>query len=509
MKTHFKKSFRGLALVAGRRILFSLLVGSAILSAFAQNEDEGAPLPVPMTVSDAVFRSRWIGVQVDSGHKRSAAGMQGLQAEPGLFAPLENVANTLRDGLSLGPLEINPGVAFGWEYSNVNSTFQSTSPSDDNSFFISPNLAVSYNREIGNWSVTAAYGGGFNYYFNPEYTAAGTSSQRNPFFNTASIGIGYLTSRQKINLQLLGSYGTGLNVITGENTTTADLSANLHWEHILTAYSNIGAHAAYSTSLNSFLGVENSNDNADLSSASAGAYADWFATGKTRVRFELSAGQDTQGVSNESTANRSYMQGILSVKYKFTDKFDLDGGAGARYVEDPKVVDPKYAGFLPSFFLRGSYRPTEKTGISAGVSLLGNDIQPSFDVTAFWQPRVNTSLTLSVYQGQGFSYTVSEQVQVSRGAVLSLNQKLFSRMNILLSAGWQQTENLSLSDTGPAEQESGETSSYGFAMGTLQWNFTDWAYWQGQLYYASGSNNPTYGEDNPETRVTISFNLTF
>lgn len=496
-------------MIAGLRILFPVLMGCTIVCVRAQSESEGAPLPVPMTVSDAVFRSRWIGVQVDSGHKHSAAGMLGLPAEPGLFAPLENIANTLRDGLSLGPLEINPGVAFGWEYSNVNSTFQSTSPSDDNSFFISPNLAVRYRREIGNWSVNAAYGGGFNYYLNPNYTAAGTSNQRNPFFNTASIGVGYLTSRQKIDLQLLGSYGTGLNVITGENTTTADMSANLRWEYLLTAYSNVGAHAQYSTSLNNFLGVSDTNNNADLSSASAGAYADWIATGKTRVRFEASAGQDNQGMSQESTAQRSYVQGILSVKYKFTDKLDVDGGAGARYVEDPKTVDPKYVGFLPSFFLRGTYRPSEKTGISAGVSLLGNDIQPSFDVTAFWQPRLNTSLTLSVYQGQGFSYNVSEQVQVSRGAVLSINQKLFSKMNVLLSGGWQQTENLSLSDTGSSQQQSGDTSSYGFAMGTLQWNFTDWAYWQGQLYYASGSNNPTYGENNPETRVTISFNLTF
>lgn len=481
-----------------------------MLTARAQSGAEmGTTPPLPMTVSDAVFRSRWIGVQVDSGHKHSAAGMLGLQAEPGLFAPLENFANTLRDGLTLGPLELHPGVAFGWEYSNVNSTFQPTSSSNSNSFFIAPNLAFRYRREIGNWSVNAAYGGGFNYYLNPAYTAAGTSNQRNPFFNTASIGIGYLATRQKIDLQLLGAYGTGLNVITGENTTTADLSANLHWEYMLTPFSNIGVHAGYSTSLNDFLGVSNTNTNADQSSSSAAAYADWVVTDKTRLRFELSAGQDTQSLTQQSQATRSYGQAMLSLKYKFTDKLDVDGGLGARYVKDPHTTDPKYVGLLPSAFLRGTYRPTEKTGISAGISLLGNDIRPNYNVAAFWQPRTNTSLGLSVYQGQGFSYTVAEQFQISRGAVVSINQKFFSKMDVGLSAGWQQTENLSLSQKGTAEQESGSTSSYGFTTATLQWNFADWAYWQGQFYYASGNNNTTVGENNPETRVTISFNLTF
>jgi len=107
----------------------------------------GSRLPVPMTVSDAVFRSRWIGMQVDSNQRRSsAAGMLGLGAEPGPLAPLESIANTIRDGLKLGPLDIHPGLAIGWEYDNVNTNYQATGPSSDTSAFIAPSLAFRYNR---------------------------------------------------------------------------------------------------------------------------------------------------------------------------------------------------------------------------------------------------------------------------------------------------------------------------------------------------------------------------
>lgn len=496
-------------------MLIAVLSAVFSLKALAQvDTGGGAGLALPMTVSDAVFRSRWIGLQVDAAQRRSsAAGMLGLGAEPGPLAPLESVANTIRDGLQLGPLEIHPGVGFGWEYSNVNSNFQSNTTSDTSSFFISPNIALRYDREIGNWGVHAAYGGGFNYYLNPNYTSAGVGNQRNPFFNTLSLGIGYLGSRQKIDLQAQGSYGVGLNVLSGENTTTANLSSNIHWEYILTTYTNVGAYASYSTSLNSFFQTSNTNtnsDNADLASVAGGAYGDWFATGKARLRLDFSAGQDTQSLGGQSSSSsRSYAQVLLSLKYKITEKFDANAGLGVRDVKDGQTVDPKYNGILPSYTLSLSYQPTEKTRFSAGVSLLGADVRPSFNLSGYWQPRVNTGVSFSVYQGQGFSYNVAEQVQVSRGAVINVTEKLFSKVDLVLSAGWQQTENLSLSNSTSAQQNSGTTSSYGFAMGTLQWNLAEWANWQGQLYYASGNNNTTSGENNPETRVTISFNLAF
>jgi hypothetical protein len=497
-------------------VFFAVLPAVISLNALAQVVDpEATGLAAPLTVSDAVFRSRWIGMQVDAVQRRSsAAGMLGLKAEPGPLAPLEGVANTIRDGLKLGPLDIHPGLGLGWEYSNTSLNSQSNTPSSNSSFFVSPNIALSYVREIGNWGVRAAYGGGFNYYLNPNYTAAGVGNQRNPFYNTLSLGLGYLGSRQKIDLQVQGSYGTGFNVLNGTNTATADLSSNLHWEYILTTYTNIGAYAAYSTSLNSFFQTSNTGSNSgDSASVSGGTYADWFATGKTRLRLDFSAGENTQslggGQSSSSTANRSYAQILLSLKYKITEKFDVGAGLGVRDVKDGNTVDPKYAGILPSYTLNVSYRPTEKTGISAGVSLVGANVRPSFNLTGSWQPRVNTGLSFSVYQGQGFSGTVAEQVQVSRGAVINLTEKLFSKIDVGLSAGWEQTENLSLSNAPGAQQNSGNTSSYGFAMGTMQWRFAEWAYWQGQLYYASGNNNTTAASNNPETRVTISFNLAF
>ena len=82
-------------------------------------------------------------------------------------------------------------------------------------------------------------------------------------------------------------------------------------------------------------------------------------------------------------------------------------------------------------------------------------------------------------------------------------------MDVGLSGGWQQAENLSLSGNGTASQDSGTTSSYGFATFSVQWNLSNWASWQNQLYFATGNNNTTSAGDTPETRFTTSFNLMF
>ncbi|MEI6279233.1 MAG: hypothetical protein WCQ16_07625 [Verrucomicrobiae bacterium] len=474
--------------------------------------------PVPTTVSDAVFRSRWVGLQADRQRPRSAEGLLGLPPAQGPFSALENAANALREGLSIGPLEIGLGLGLGWEYSNANSNFQSTTPSDESSFFAAPSLSLKYNREIGPWSVSAAYGGGMTYYMNPNYTSAGSGNQRNPFSQTASLAIGHLGTRHALNLQASGSYGTGLNVVTSENTTTANFAASLDWKYTLTAFTDIGTKMSLNNSLNNFGGTSgNANTNSgNLGSFSAGSYADWFATGKCRLRFDVSAGQSTQTLEQQSDAKRSYVQALVSVKYNFSEKIDIDAGLGARYVEAPQTIAAQYVGLLPVYQIKGTYNPTEKTGLFAEFSLLGTDIMPNFNLGGFWQPRVNTSLSLSVYQNQAFSLTVSQQAQVSRGAVITLSQKFFSKMNVSLSTGWQQTENLSLTtQNGAASQQAGQTYSYGFASATMRWNFIEWAYWQGQLYYATGRNNASgyynsaSGENTPETRATFSFNLTF
>jgi len=473
-------------------------------------------LPVPMTVSDAVFRSRWVGLQADRKHLRSAAGMIGVTPASGPLSAFENAANALREGLSIGPLEIGLGLGLGWEYSNANSNYQATTPSDDSSFFATPSLSLKYNREIGPWSVSAAYGGGMMYYQNPNYTAAGTGNQRNPFSQTLALSIAHLGTRHLLNLQATGSYGTGLNVVAGENTTTVTIAATLDWKYMLTPFTDIGAKVSLNNSLNNFGGSSGSTSttSGNLGSFSAGSYADWFATGKCRVRFDVSAGQETQALSQQSDTKRSYAQVLTSVKYDITEKFDIDAGLGARYVEAPQTIAAEYVGLLPVYQIKVAYNPSEKVGLFGNLSLLGNDIRPNFNLGGFWQPRVNTGLALSIYQNQGLSLTVSQQSQISRGAVITLSQKFFSKANVSLSTGWQQTENLSLTQNGTSSQQAGQTFSYGFATVTMRWDFTDWAYWQGQLYYATGNNNASSynsasGENTPESRVSLSFNLTF
>jgi hypothetical protein len=203
-------------------------------------------------VTDAIFRSRWEGLQADLPEARSAAALSGLRpGDPG-YSYAEGIANSLLSGLKLGPLDIHPGLSLGWEYSNqkTNQTATSTKSSADSSFFIAPTLALNYSREIGPWSVLAAYGAGIRYYLDPNYTAAATGNQRNPFTQTASFSIGHLGDRHKLTLSGTGSSGSGFDTVTGTNTIQSNLRAAIDYRYTLFTYVDVGANGAYSLQMN-------------------------------------------------------------------------------------------------------------------------------------------------------------------------------------------------------------------------------------------------------------------
>jgi len=426
--------------------------------------------------------------------------------DPDAPASFGDIVNALRLGIFVGPLQIHAGLGLGWEYSDRNYNNQATNSSDRSSYFVAPSIGLVYDREVGPWSVFLSYGGGLRYYLNPNYDAAGSGNQRNPFSQTVSLSVAHLGARHRLMILGSGSYGTGFSVNNDTNVTQTAINAGLEYEYMLTSYTNIGARAAVSSSLYDY--QQNEGTNSTMNSLAAGTYFDWLYSGKTRLRFSLDAGQSSQNLQGSQAVDMNYVQFMAATTYAASEKLKLEMGLGAGYVTNSRV-NSKYTGFRPVYQLAASYAPTEKTSIRASIGFQGTDVQPDFSLAAAWQPRVNTGLSLSVYQNQGYSLSVSEQVQVSRGFVASINQTLFSKLQLVLSAGWQQTENVSLVYTGEAAAQNNQTFGYGFGSATLTWNLRDWASWQLSTWYATGSQYQYQNQNAPETRATVSFNLTF
>ncbi len=481
-----------------------MLIISAISS--ARGQDQPGP-QIPATVADAVFRSRWEGLQADRRPPRSAAGLAGLAPGSEEYSYAESFADNLMSGLWLGPVAVHPGLSVGWEYSDREDTGVTTTPTDDNSSFIAPTLALVYDREIGPWNVAAAYGAGWRYYFNPNYSGAGTGEQRNPFNQTASLAVGHLGARHKLTVKAEASSGTGYDVTSGENVVQTNLAASFDYSYILAAYTVIGARGSYSLSLNE--DSENGSGNGELGTYVAGVWSEWLATGKVTLRLDLETGQSSQDVAGEGSAARNYLQALVSCTYLVTEKIRLGGGLGVAYVTDPGVGEAEYVGIRPRYELSASYDPTEKTSIRAEFGLLGADIRPAYRLECRWQPRVNTGLSVAIYQTQSFSLNVVDEIQVSRGVIGTLSQRLFSRINFAFSAGWEQTEDLSVSGEGEAGEENGTQFSYGFASVSAVWNLSEAASLQASWWSSTGGGQGGNESDSPETRITISANLAF
>ena len=131
---------------------------------------------------------------------------------------MDRMAENVKRGLRFGPLDFQLGLSTGWEYSSQNSVGQSNDFADNNSFFAAPTIGITYEREIGVWTVNARFGTGYRYYFNQDYTAAGTGSQRNPLALTGGIDIGYNTSRLSMNLSGTASSGNGYDITSGSTS---------------------------------------------------------------------------------------------------------------------------------------------------------------------------------------------------------------------------------------------------------------------------------------------------
>lgn len=508
-------------------------VGSAPGVALAQ----GVVAPVA-TVDEVIFRSRWVGQQVDRPEQIGMVPMdEGIR-------PVEDFATKVREGLYIGSLRIRPGLALGWEYSDRNAEGDATTDlQNDQSFFIAPTLGLTYARDTGPWSLLGRYGGAYTYFINQDYTGGGTGGGRNPFNNTISLGLGHSGMRHSAEISGNASYGNGENIQAGGYTTTFTGNVAMSYSYLINEFFTTGAYARYDTQITRY--EESTQEGSNLSNLRAGAYLDWLATGKTTAGIKFEAGRLTstiiENVAPAPTPTpaaapvapgatptptpaptptpepvlqendpqvRQFAQVLLAGAHNLTAKILVVGGLGASYTVDENIidVDDKYTGVRPVYLLGVQYDPSEKTTMRAYTSFQGADVVPSYGLSLTWRPRINTALTFSAYQTQNFSITSIDQFQVNRGFVLGIQQTLFSKLSVGLSGGWQQVESISLSSA----VEAADPTEYAFVAGSLTWSINSWASWVATVRASTGNQNePVNALSFPETTASIGLNLLF
>lgn len=487
----------------------------------------------PQTVNEAVFRSRWVGPQADRVVQQSQAWASNRDIEP-----VEELATKLRKGLYWGSLRFRPGLGLGWEFSNRNTGGQETDGANDSSFFVAPSLGLSYDREFGPLAVSLLYGGGYVYYVNPDYTSAQSGNQRNPLNQTVRMKLQHVGTRHEGNFIAGLTYGDGENIQVGGNTTTTTVDVGGDFTYLLTEFFSLVNYAGFNSQ---FTRYGNNNDNgSDLYSARGGTSLDWLATGKTTLGLNLEAGFSVQEIltpapaapppvvavapvgtngvapvlapapapaqaTREQTISREYVQLLATGAQSVTSKLLVTGGLGAGYVTDDSVPDAEYVGIRPVYQFSATYTPSEKTQVRLTSNFEGVQLVPSVSLGASWNPRETTSFSWSIYQNQNFSITTTSQFQVNRGFVASATQKLFSRITVTLSGGWQQTENRGLSSNDTVITD----SDYTFVSGGLRWDFNDWLSWQTTIWASTGNQTSGGGNDYPETTASTGLNLIF
>lgn len=456
----------------------------------------------PQTVTEAVFRSRWAGPQADRAREVVPTDSD--------IEPITDWAAKLHEGLYIGSLRISPGIGIGWEYSNRNQNGSSGNQGDDNSPYIAPSLGLDYSREYGPWTLSLGYGGGYVYYANQNFNASQAGSMRNPLNQTVRLRIGHLGVRDETGFNAAASYGSGQNIQTGGgNTTTTSVVVGFDHKHMITEFFSTSLFANLNSMFTSY-GDTGNNSGTSTTQWGGGASVDWLATGKTTLGLRGAVGQYLQSMSNGgSNDGRSYAQFMVTGEQTITSKLLLHLGLGAGYVQDSGVQDPnsQYVGFRPVYEISIKYDPSEKTSVSLSSGFEGAQITPDFRLAVSWTPRQTTSLFLSFYQDQNYSLTTSSQFQINRGIVGGINQTIFSKMSVGLSAGWQQTQNQSLA----ADSPNGANWSYAFLSGNVRWDLNDWLYWQATWWSSTGSQSG-YGGNNgntPETVASIGLNLIF
>jgi hypothetical protein len=151
-----------------------------------------------------------------------------------------------------------------------------------------------------------------------------------------------------------------------------------------------------------------------------------------------------------------------------------------------------------------NYTPTEKTYFKAKFGMQGADVKPNFSLVAGWDAREKTRLSLSVYQNQGFSSLSPDQYNITRGILATVAQRLIKGISLSLSAGYEQSEYVSLTSEKLDNPVEGP-ASYWLTNASVYWRLREWLSWQNTFQLSSGQGT----SDQMQTTFNTSLNLTF
>ena len=449
------------------------------------------------TVREVEFRSRWANYHVDQprADRATDAGTASGEAEGE-----HGVVPVLRSLFRTGPVLIRGSVTSGWEYSNERLNTAQSRAASESSLFTAPSIAASYDREVEAWTVSFRYSAGYLRYLDQNYSPAGGSA--GGLSQTGGLDIARQGSRLAFRLGVSASSGSGYDIERNGQTDRASFAEAFSADYSLTEFTRVGAtlNAARETYSNGGIGTDDSQ-----SRWSSSIHGEYVLSGKTAMRLEFGVGQESQLTGDITSRDRSYSQGLLRVTYQPTAKLTLTPSLGFGILQQTGQISQTPDGFRALYSLGVDYTPTEKTAVRLFVGIEGASVQPEFSLSVAWRPRQNTLANLSVYQQSGLSTIAVIPDRTRRGALASLQQHLFQKMNAGLSIGWEQEEFNDRNAPGAAV----DLDPYYFLATSLTWEFNSWLTWEAQCRFSSGRGSSAAQNNAAETRASASFRLTF
>ncbi len=502
---------------APERALFPLLL-VLFLAGVSKLEAQGLP-----SVQQDQFRSQWAGQQVDQtlqGTGLSSSGSLGflvgsLQTQD----QAEREAEATLAGLNTSsPFVFHPALSLGWQAVNQasQSAGLSSASANNSSGFAAPSLMVGYNRDHGPWTITAGYSAGYRYFLNQNYTGAGTGSAQNPFSQTALFKAALEMSRYSVDSVFTAASGSGFDVTSGSYNLQTSLAAKVGTKYTLSSFSSLAADAGCSFQNASGSAATPGNSTTSL----FGDFIEIYdLSQKTHLSFILGAGTDTQGLQQGTAvagntalataqdSSRSYGQGLMKIKYDFSEKVVLDAGLGARYITS-SIPNSQYTGISPAWMLGLGYTPTPKTTLTFSSGLQGDDVVPSLNLLLSWNPRAKTQFSLGASQAEQFANALTGQYVVSRSLSATVTQTLFSPVSLSFTGGYgtQQFLNLSPQST-PGQTTSQLPGGYYYGSLTINWKIREWATLVNTLVYNTAQQQGGTGSTTGGQYIyTISLN---
>ena len=464
------------------------------------------------TVQEDQFRSRWADYQVDRPQDASAAQQTDASNEDqgGLLSAFGRSFNA---HFRNGPLQLRADLSAGWEYTDEQAFRVEDPKGTDNSPFLGPALGVFYNQELGPVTISARYSVGYVYYLDQSYLVANHNG--GIFSQTAGLDLALEGKRTKWDSTATFSQGTGEDIESGVLRDRVAVAESLGGTYTVTDFTQVGAsgsvnYASYTGgagALNLTSAAGGNVDDTSTTTITGLLFGDYIITGKTRLRLEFGAGDETQNAVESANSDLSYYQALLRINYIPSPKLTLDGGVGWGVQDDSAAVaDQPGTSSHPVYTITISYASTEKTSAALHFGYEGVDLQPDFSLQAHWQPRQNTSFGLSVYQNSGYSTFIAGESLVTRGVLASLDQRFFEKVDVVLGGGGEQSDQYQGLDSG---QHSGFAAPYYFGSVSFLWQINSAVALQAYFRGYTGEAGLAVTGHGLQSTASVSLRLTF